>query len=165
MADQQIEPVGCLGRLLTLLGILWLGAVVFAGVFGLRDNPGTIGALIGSTVPALLFIAAGRALSRRAAARRETVPVTPPAERPFRTSTSSADWSAPKSPTPVAPPSAPPSAPSRPARPAPAAEPEPDTPPSLPPPLTPPPPKTSQEMIEEARRRWGGGPRPRDEGL
>ncbi|HET9203916.1 MAG TPA: hypothetical protein VFP67_12345 [Acidimicrobiia bacterium] len=160
MADPQFEPVGCLGRLLTLLGVIWLGFVVFAGIFGLRDDPGTIGALIGSTIPALLFLAAGRALRRRAAAGKEEGPVTQPVDRPFRTSRSPAESPAASPATPTRPASAPPSAPSRPERPAPSAEPVADPLLQTPPPLTPSPPKTSQEMIEEARKRWGRRPDP-----
>lgn len=143
MAEQRIEPVGCLGRVLTILGVLWLGVVVFAGIFGLRDNVGSLGALIGSTLPALLLIGAGRALSRRAKARAQTEPVLPapaPATTEKRVPTMRVESSAPAPP---------------PAEPVPRRVPEPEVP-SLPvPPLPVPPPKSSKEMIEEARKRWG----------
>jgi hypothetical protein len=148
MADRRIEPAGCLGRALTLLGVIWLAAVVFAGVAGLRDEAGTLSALIGSTVPAFILIAVGRVLSRRAAERREQPtlpqPTTPPTE--------------PRVTSPAAPPPQPSQVIPKPAKSTPAPAPQPDALPELAPPSAPSPPKTSQEMIEEARRRWGSRP-------
>lgn len=154
MADRQIDPAGCLGRVLTLLGIIWLGVVVFTGVFGLRDNAGSMGAVIGSTLPALLLLAAGRVLSRRAAERKAAPALPPPTARPSRSST--AETEPPPPPQEVFP---------RPAKTAPPPSPEPELPAELPPPPIPSPPKTSQEMIEEARKRWGTGPRPGNDGI
>jgi hypothetical protein len=155
VADQRIEPAGCLGRVLTLLGIVWLGVVVFTGVFGLRDQAGSLGALIGSTLPGLLLIGVGRTLSRRAAERRDTPTLPQPSEPATGSSTSK------EVPTP-APPVPPPSRPTevfpKPARTTPPPAPEADVPSDLPPPPAPPPPKSSQEMIEEARKRWGRRP-------
>jgi hypothetical protein len=153
MAEQRIEPTGCLGRVFTLLGVIWIGVVVFAGVFGLRDSPGTLGALVGSTVPGLVFIAIGRVLSRRAAERREAPALPQTTPRP----------SASPPPEPAAPRSQPSEVFPKPARAAPSPAPEADLPPELPPPPIAAPPKSSREMIEEAHRRWGSGaPRTRD---
>jgi hypothetical protein len=156
MADQRLDGAGCLGRVLTLLGVIWLAVVVFAGLFGLRDNAGSFATIIGSTLPALILIGVGRTMSRRAAERRDApalpqpaAPTTPPSTRQME-------------PPPAAP------APSRsqpsevfpkPARSAPS--PEPDAPIDVPSPPALSPPKSSQEMIDEARKRWGSGPRPR----
>jgi hypothetical protein len=151
VADQRIEPAGCLGRVLTLLGILWLGVVVFTGIFGLRDQAGSLGALIGSTLPGLLLIGVGRTLSRRAAERRDAPslphPSPPTPSTPPKTETTTAPSPPPAKPTEVFP---------KPARTAPAPAPQGDVPSHLPPP--PVPPKSSQEMIEEARKRWGRRP-------
>jgi hypothetical protein len=151
VADQRIEPAGCLGRVLTLLGILWLGVVVFTGIFGLRDQAGSLGALIGSTLPGLLLIGVGRTLSRRAAERRDAPslpqPSPPTPSSPPKTETTTAPSTPPAKPTEVFP---------KPARTAPAPAPQGDVPSHLPPP--PVPPKSSQEMIEEARKRWGRRP-------
>jgi hypothetical protein len=147
MAEQRIEPAGCLGGLFTLLGIVWLGLVLFAGVFGLRDNPGSWGALIGSTIPALVFLAVGRVLRRRAAEKREAPSLPQPSEIPARPSPVVTEPSPPR-PSPVFP---------EPGPEAPSPEAEPSL--ELHPPPAPPPARTSQEMIEEARRRWGTGPR------
>jgi hypothetical protein len=155
MAEQRIDGAGCLGRVLTLLGIIWLAVVVFAGLFGLRDNAGSFATIIGSTLPALVLIGVGRTMSRRAAERRDAPALPQPAEPKTPTSTAQIE------PPPAAP------APSRtqpsevfpkPTRSAPA---KPDNAPvEIPPPPAPTPPKSSQEMIEEARKRWGSGPRP-----
>jgi hypothetical protein len=155
MADQRIDGAGCLGRVLTLLGVIWLAVVVFAGLFGLRDNAGSFATLIGSTLPALVLIGVGRTMSRRAAERRDA-PALPQPATP--TSTSSAP--------PIEPPRAPAPLPApppseifpKPARSAPA--PELDKPIDVPPPPASVPPKSSQEMIDDARKRWGSGPRP-----
>jgi outer membrane biosynthesis protein TonB len=159
MAEQRIDGAGCLGRVLTLLGIIWLGVVVFAGLFGLRDDAGGLATLIGSTLPALVLLGAGRTLSRRAAERRDA-PSLPQPEAPTTPSSTS------QTQKPPAPPAPAPSQPSevfpKPTRSDPAPQPEPPV--ELPPPPTPSPPKTSQEMIEEARKRWGTGPRPGKEG-
>jgi hypothetical protein len=126
---------------------------VFAGLFGLRDSAGSFATIIGSTLPALVLIGVGRTMSRRAAERRDA-PALPQPATPTRTS------SAPPIEPPPAPPAPPPARPSeilpRPARSAPAPEPVEPIDVRLPPAQTPP--KSSQEMIEEARKRWGSGP-------
>jgi hypothetical protein len=155
LAEQRIEPAGCLGRVLTLLGIVWLGVVVFTGIFGLRDQAGSLGALIGSTLPGLLLIGVGRTLSRRAAERRDAPTLPQPSEPTTGSSTSK------EGPAKVALPPTPPSRPTevfpKPARTTPP-EPEADVPSALPAPPIPPQPKSSREMIDEARRRWGSRP-------
>jgi hypothetical protein len=154
MAERRIDGAGCLGRVLTLLGIIWLAVVVFTGMFGLRDNAGTLASLIGTTLPALILIGAGRTLSRRAAERRDA-PALPQPESPTTSSSTS------QTQKPPAPPTSTPSQPSdvfpKPARSAPGPQPEPPV--ELSPPPSPSPSKTSQEMIEEARKRWGTSPR------
>jgi hypothetical protein len=151
MADRQIEPAGCLGRVLTLLGIIWLGIVVFSGIFGLRDSAGSLGALIGSTLPGLLLIGVGRTLSRRAAERREQPSLPQPStpSSPPKTETTTPASPPPARPTEVFP---------KPTRATPAPVPKEDVPSEPPPPPTPSAPKSSQEMIEEARKRWGRRP-------
>lgn len=155
MADQRIDGAGCLGRVLTLLGIIWLGVVVFAGIFGLRDSAGSFATIIGSTLPALLLIGVGRTMSRRAAERRDA-PALPQPAAP-----------SPAQPPPASQASSQPSEvfpkPAKPASPAPSASKD-DALLELPPPPTPSSPKTSQEMIDEARKRWGSGPRPGERG-
>jgi hypothetical protein len=155
MADRRVDGAGCLGRVLTLLGIIWLAVVVFAGLFGLRDNAGSFATIIGSTLPALVLIGVGRTMSRRAAERRDAPALPQPAAPTTPSSTAQRE-------PPPAPPAPSPSQPSevfpKPARSAPA--PPPDTPADILPPPAPTPPKSSQEMIDEARKRWGSGPRP-----
>jgi hypothetical protein len=150
MGDQRFDGGGCLGRVLIVLGIIWLGAVVFAGFFGLRDNAGSFATLIGSTLPGLLLIGVGRTMSRRAAERRDAPTLPQPASPPTPPSPPATQ------PTNVLP---------KPRKPAPLPNPEPETPIELPPPQTPSPPKTSQQMIEEAHKRWGGRPRPDRDGV
>jgi hypothetical protein len=154
MADRQIEPAGCLGRVLTLLGIIWLGIVVFSGIFGLRDSAGSLGALIGSTLPGLLLIGVGRTLSRRAAERRDAPSLPQPSAPPTPSSTPKSEPSTTASPPPTKPSEVFP----KPARAAPAPGPDTEAQSELPPPPLPPAPKSSQEMIEEARKRWGRKP-------
>lgn len=187
MAEQNINPVGCLGRLLTFLGVVWVGVVVLGGI-GLLSERGMsntfLTAIGGSIIPALLLLAAGRALRRRARTMDEgsaPIPASPiPTTTPRRVATSR-----PGQPRPILTPpripetsttSTPPGAVPRPV------EPGSPRPPSPPPPRTleeviPPPgekpglaeppaappqeepvparPKTSQELVEEARKRWG----------
>jgi hypothetical protein len=155
MADQRFGGAGCLGRVLILLGIIWLAVVVFAGLFGLRDNAGSFATIIGSTLPALILIGVGRTMSRHAAERRDAPALPQPAAPTTPSSTGQ-----------IEPPPAPPASSRsqqsevfpKPARSGPA--PEPDAPVEVPPPPPPSAPKSSQEMIDQARKRWGSGPRP-----
>ncbi|MGH8913000.1 MAG: hypothetical protein ACRDZM_00600, partial [Acidimicrobiia bacterium] len=80
MADQNPSPMGCLGRLLTFLGVVWIGIVVLASVGALNERQfggDFLVGISGSIVPAILLIAAGRALRRRAKIAEEVPgPVT-----------------------------------------------------------------------------------------
>jgi hypothetical protein len=155
MAEQRFDGAGCLGRVLTLLGVIWLAVVVFAGLFGLRDNAGSFATLIGSTLPGLVLIGVGRTMSRRAAERRDAPALPEPAARTTPSSTVQIE----PPPTPPAPSRSQPSEVfPKATRSAPA---KPDAPLEIPPPPAPSSPKSSQEMIDEARKRWGSGPRPK----
>ncbi len=164
MADQNINPVGCLGRVLTILGALWLGFIVLAGIGVLSDvgiSEGFFAGAFGSAIPGVLLLWAGRALRRRARTMEtEIEPVASatvpgPAEKrvpTMRIGSSHAETSpAPSSPPPPVRPAPKPVA-SRTEAPA-------EEPVDLPPPLVPPEPKTSRQLIEEARKRWGSGGR------
>lgn len=169
MADQNINPVGCLGRMLTILGTLWLGFIVLGGIGVLSEvgiSEGFFAGAFGSAIPALLLLWGGRVLRRRARTMEtQTEPVSmlpapDPAEKrvpSIRIESSQTDT------PPILPGSAPtPPAPS-PFRPAPkTAQPVPssqENPPAdlvdLPPLLEPPEPKTSRQLIDEARKKWG----------
>jgi type IV secretory pathway VirB10-like protein len=168
MADQNLNAVGCLGRALTLIGILWAGLVVLGGV-GVLSELGMSGAFLagfgGSLIPALLLLAAGRALRRRATSIKDRT-------EPQQASTGAQDTGKrvptiqlePRpTPVPLPAPQPPPAKPTKPApRPAdpvtqadPAAETTPDAAPARS--TSPARPKTSQELLDEARKRWGGG--------
>ena len=157
MAERRIEPVGCLGRVLTLLGIVWLGIVVLGGIGVLSDigpSEGFFAGAFGSAIPGILLLWAGRALRRRAKAM-ETGPVTvAPAPAPTEK----------RVPTIRVEPSSPPPPPTQviraPEKPVEPPEDPGEAPLDLPPPLKPPPPKTSQELVDEARKRWGKRPPP-----
>jgi len=86
MADQNVNPLALLGRLLTFLGVVWFGVIVLGGIgllseLGMRGGfPAGVG---GSVIPALILLAAGRALRRRAKATEDQnspVPVPVPSE-------------------------------------------------------------------------------------
>ena len=81
MADQNINPVGCLGRVLTILGTLWLGFLVLAGIGLVSDvgiSEGFFAGAFGSAIPGVLLLWAGRALRRRARTmERQIEPVAP----------------------------------------------------------------------------------------
>jgi hypothetical protein len=182
MADQSNNPVGCLGRVVTLFGVAWLVVVVLAGM-GLVSEFGPAGGVLawlgGSFIPALILLAAGRAIRRRArtmdgndtvaiptnipgkrvpSTRPEsTRPVVTPPVIPGRTPPASRPI--PRQLDPLPPPSTP-----RPSSLEEVIPPPADTGPE-PKPVPPPPPavdpttvrpKTSRELVEEARKKWGG---------
>ena len=193
MADQNINLLRLLGRVLTFLGAVWFGIVVLAGI-GLLEEFGANGDFLagvaGSIIPAFLLLAAGRALRRRARAAEKapvavatTVPTVPEKRVPTsRTETPTTTLTPPRLPgwappperpsgrpvprqvEPLPPPSTvatrsleeviPPAdkAPSG-AEPSPSASPLPTTR------GKPVPPKTSRELVEEARKKWGAGRR------
>lgn len=158
MADQNINPVGCLGRVLTILGTLWLGFVVLAGIGVLSDvgiSEGFFAGAFGSAIPGVLLLWAGRALRRRArtmATQIEPAPVPDPTEKRVPTIRIESMQTE----TPPAPSPPPPTI----IKPAPKPAPSPTEasavePVDLPPPLVPPEPKTSRQLIDEARKKWG----------
>ena len=177
MADKgaNINAVGCLGRLLTLVGVIWLVIVALAGLGILSESAMSGGFLAGlgsSLIPGLVFLAAGRALSRRAksvAGEPQPLPLTAtPPIVPRREVHSPPTEPAQKAPIPYEPP-------------------PPSEPVIMPPLPTVQPvaetreekskrlaeafsrledakdeksafrPKNSQEMIDEAKKRWGRG--------
>ncbi|HWL48247.1 MAG TPA: hypothetical protein VNT92_00080 [Acidimicrobiia bacterium] len=167
MADQNINPVGCLGRVLTVLGVLWLGFVVLGGIGVLSDvgiSEGFFAGALGSAIPAVLLLWAGRALRRRARTievQTLPAPVPPPDPSEKRVPTMRVESSQvetppvpiPPAPSPVK--SVPRPVPS-PKEPLPSPkEPLPNDLIDLPPPLIPPEPKTSRQLIDEARKKWG----------
>jgi hypothetical protein len=164
VADQNINAVGCLGRVLTILGTLWLGFLVL-GAIGVLSNVGIsegfFAGTFGSAIPGVLLLWAGRALRRRARAMEaQTEPVwAPPAPDPtekrvpsIRVESSQAEPAPP--PIPPTPPMVKPAP--KPVQPVPNPQ---ESPPAdlfdLPPPLVPPEPKTSRQLIDEARKKWG----------
>ena len=157
MADQNINPVGCLGRVLTVLGVLWLGFVVLGGIGVLSEvgiSEGFFAGALGSAIPAVLLLWAGRALRRRARTIEvQTLPApVPPDPSEKRVPTMRVESSQVETPPAPLPPS--------PVKPAPRPVPSPKEPlPNdlidLPPPLIPPEPKTSRQLIDEARKKWG----------
>jgi hypothetical protein len=158
VADQNINPVGCLGRVLTILGTLWLGFVVLAGIGVLSDvgiSEGFFAGAFGSAIPGVLLLWAGRALRRRArtmATQIEPAPVPDPTEKRVPTIRIESMQTE----TPPAPSPPPPTI----IKPAPKPAPSPTEasavePVDLPPPLVPPEPKTSRQLIDEARKKWG----------
>jgi hypothetical protein len=172
------NPVGCLGRVLTFLGVIWLAFVVL-GSIGLLSEVGIgegffVGA-VGSAIPAVLLLAAGRALRRRGRtideqSRPAPVPMVPASSEkrvPTSRTVQPTEVVTPPillgSPTPRT--QLRPKPPSRPVEPVAGPEviPDVETPSGstdgLPPIPTPSPPKTSRELIEEARKRWGRGGR------
>ncbi len=182
MADQQnvtIDAAGCLGRVFTAVGVVWLMIAILVSLGVLNRSGfggGVIAVMAGSIFPALLLIAAGRALRRRSrlATTNQQIPSPQPGRSPKRVPTSRVE-PAQKAPLPPPPPvtQVPTPVVQKPApRPAETMAPIPEpttssTPaPSVPAPVTPPsrvpgsarsaaPPKTSRELIEEAHKRWG----------
>ena len=193
MPDQNLNPMGCLGRALTFLGIVWIGIVILVSIGVVSDGAvggGFLAGIGGSIIPGLLLLAAGRGLRRRAKmmeGQPGPVPVAQPPVPEKRVPTSRSEPGTATGPTVKTPPLLPSSEPF----PAPQAKPAPRPPePALParrdvtrrledviPPLDddladkanqsppidfkPPPPKTSQELIEEARKKWGRRDKPR----
>lgn len=183
MADQSNNPVGCLGRVVTFFGVAWLIVVVLAGM-GLVSEFGPAGGVLawlgGSFIPALLLLAAGRAIRRRARTMDGGDTVIIPTNMPGkRVPTTRPESTRPVATPPVIPGRAPPTS----SRPVPRQldplPPPATTSPSrleevIPPPVdtspepkpvtaTPPAvdrstvrPKTSRELVEEARKKWGG---------
>jgi hypothetical protein len=189
MADRNatIDAAGCLARVLTTLGIIWIGFVILGGLGILSEagwSGGFLAGLGGSILPGLMLLVAGRAVKRRAVTLGGESPggggsVTPPII-PGRRVPPSTPVPAQKtpipfpvverpSPKPVATPSPPPPEPVEETRSdvmrrleetfsppegdsdvAPSGTAEPGATPAR---------KTSQEMIEEARRKWGTGSR------
>jgi hypothetical protein len=161
VADQNINAVGCLGRALTILGTLWLGFLVLGGIGVLSNvgiSEGFFAGAFGSAIPGVLLLWAGRALRRRARSMEtqiDPVPMAPdPGPSDKRVPTIRIESSQTETPPAPIPP------PSPPIRPTPKAVPPPKEPPvvelsDLPPPLVPPEPKTSRQLIDEARKKWG----------
>lgn len=176
MAGQSNNPVGCLGRVLTILGVVWFAIVVLGGIGVLSEvglSEGFFAGAVGSVIPAVLLLAAGRALRRRARtideqSRPAPVP-TAPASGEKRVPTIRTEEPAEVITPPILSDSSPPptrtrpKTPSRPAQPVPAPEVVPDletgsgSDTDLSPIPRPSSPKTSREMIDEARKKWGGG--------
>lgn len=181
MAEQNVNPVALLGRLLTFLGVVWFGIIVLGGI-GLLSELGMSGDFLagigGSIIPALILVAAGRALRRRAKAtegQNVPVPVTSePTVREKRVPTSRSETSTPIPTPPRLPEPGPTSSPPVPRQieplPPPSTKPVPEPKSPTPEPETSPsiaaqvgpikkvgPAKTSKEMVEEAHKRWGRG--------
>ena len=169
MADQNINPVGCLGRVLTILGALWLGFLVLGGIGVLSNvgiSEGFFAGAFGSAIPGVLLLWAGRALRRRARTMETQIepvapaPVLGPTEKrvpTIRVESSHTD-TPPTFPGSAPIPTTPPPAKQVPktAQPVPSSK---ETPTvesfDLPPPLEVPEPKTSRQLIDEARKKWG----------
>ena len=168
MADQNINPVGCLGRILTILGTLWLGFIVLGGIGVLSEmgiSEGFFAGAFGSAIPAVLLLWAGRVLRRRARTmetQAEPVSMLPAPDNEKRVPSIRIESSQTDTP-PILPgwaPTPPVPSPVRPAlkraQPVPSSQ---ESPPAdlvdLPPPLEPPEPKTSRQLIDEARKKWG----------
>lgn len=80
MADQNVNAVGCLGRVLTFFGLVWIAIIILGGM-GLLSDAGFSGEFLagfgGSIIPGLLLLGAGRALRRRAVAMDDQSAATP----------------------------------------------------------------------------------------
>jgi hypothetical protein len=158
VADQNINPVGCLGRVLTVLGTLWLGFIILGGIGVLSDvgvSEGFFAGAFGSAIPGVLLLWAGRALRRRA--RTMETQIEPVAPAPVPGPTEKRVPTIRVEPSPV---ETPPPPPVKPAPKPVSTFPIPKEPPQedlidLPPPLIPPEPKTSRQLIDEARKKWG----------
>jgi hypothetical protein len=158
VADQNINPVGCLGRVLTVLGTLWLGFIILGGIGVLSDvgvSEGFFAGAFGSAIPGVLLLWAGRALRRRARTMETQIEPVAPAPVPGPTEKRVPTIRVEPSPaeTPPLPPVKPPPKQIS-TFPVPK-EPPPEDLIDLPPPLVPPEPKTSRQLIDEARKKWG----------
>jgi hypothetical protein len=161
VADQNINAVGCLGRALTILGTLWLGFLVLGGIGVLSNvgiSEGFFAGAFGSAIPGVLLLWAGRSLRRRARTMEPQIEPAAPAPVPGPTEKRVPTMRVESSQTETPPPQIPP--PPSPVRAAPKPVPSPNEPlPNdlldLPPPLIPPEPKTSRQLIDEARKKWG----------
>jgi hypothetical protein len=193
MADQNVNAVGCLGRVLTFFGVVWIAIIVLGGM-GLLSDSGFSGEFLagfgGSIIPGLLLLGAGRALRRRAAAMDDQSASTPTPDQ-LHTEGSRVPSirleptpAPPRPPTPITFPLPPTeSTPPKPSAPKPPAKPRPVDPivetrrdvaksiesalsgleeaseeptrESTPFGVEPGRHKTSQELVDEARRRWG----------
>jgi hypothetical protein len=182
MADQNLNPVGCLGRVLTFLGVFWIGLVVLGGIGLLSElglSRGFLAGIGGTIIPALFLLAAGRALRRRGRAMEEETPVTItptgptiPGRRVPTTRTERPETivtppvlpgqtprtrPVPRQLDPLPPPPTTPTRSLEDVIPPPESEPEATKPKPSPPPLGLPTarPKTSRELVEEAKQKWG----------
>jgi hypothetical protein len=162
------DQSGTLGRILSWIGYLWaLFAILWGvGVIEALGLSGSIASSIGSTIfPAIILIGIGRFLKKRAevddgALRPDVSPQTPPTPPILTQPTSRVDF-----PAPVTPPKAPPPPPRMPKKDvippdeaATRAEPIYETSTTGDLGSTPGRHKTSQELIDEARQRWGTKP-------
>lgn len=169
MAEQNatVDAAGCLGRVLTAVGTVWAVIAILASVgilnrFGLGS--GFIATAAASLFPAFLLLAAGRALRRRSRVTRVDQPA--PTRTGSKRVPSSRQTPAQQAPIPAPAPPKPAAAPAPRAKPAGIDIPEPTPPDTATPseasadqlPAVPiGHPKTSEELIEEARKRWGSG--------
>ena len=86
MAEQNVNPLALLGRLLTFIGAVWFGVVFLSriGLFselGVGDGFFAPGGNLAGLTPALILLVVGRALRRRAkAAQDQSSPVPVPVE-------------------------------------------------------------------------------------
>ncbi len=181
MTDQRVtvDAAGCLGRVLTGIGVIW-GTIAVLASLGVLNRAGFGGGFLatalGSLFPAVLLLAAGRALRKRSQAVR---PVGTPVGDVEKRVPSSRPVPAQRAPIPAPIPDPLPSPPPQ-QKPAPRpVEPVADEPLPVPPPApatttsspsTPTPAprpstrsavestgelRSSREMIEDAKKRWG----------
>jgi hypothetical protein len=185
MADQgaNMNATGCLGRVLSAIGVIWLILVALAGLGVLSESGWSGGFFAGigsSLIPGLLFLAAGRAVSRRARSVAETGPMSQTSTPPIIPA--GEGYTTPERPAQRAPilfePAPPPTPTRTPPPPRPAVEKAPEPPgesraemdrrleetftqldragkPQPGASADKPRPKTSQELVDEARRKWG----------
>lgn len=102
---RRLSPGGCLGNVLIWVGIVWL---VFAGLagFGLMRETGSsspIGFMVGSMVPAVIFILVGRAFKKSTRSGTDVVVVTRPNAARASLPPPPSSSPAPPPPTPTAP--------------------------------------------------------------
>jgi len=169
MIDREPNPTAALGRILSWIGYVWFVFAVLWGM-GVIEALGISGPVVsdigGTVFPAIILIGAGRVLRRRARVAEDSIrpdvsrdPVPTPPTLPG--SDPRFDFPPPPAPTtqrPLPRTVAPRAVVVEPVEVVPAGDP--DQQPSTGRDLesTPRQPKTSQELIEEARRRWGTRP-------